>query len=288
MDAPAALDRRRLVAPAVRLERVTAGYGARPVLREVSLRVEPGELVGVVGPSGVGKTTLLRAILGRADRHAGMLEVFGRPPSARGVPEVGYVSQLGATDPDFPLTVEQVVLLGGTATSAPTPWFSRAERRAAREVLERLGIGGLAREPIHALSGGQRQRMLVARALVRRPRLLLLDEPTSGVDVATRREVLGLVEALNLDGLTVVLTTHDLNHVAAYLPRIVCLARHVVADGAPSDVLTPAVLAETFGAPMRVIHEGGRVVVVDEPAFSPPAAAPLEGAERLPFVRAVP
>jgi ABC-type Mn2+/Zn2+ transport system ATPase subunit len=250
---------------AIHLDAVTVGYGRHTVLRSLSLDVARGELVGVVGPSGSGKTTLLRLLTGQADRHAGVVRVLGRDlPAGRAPAHVGYVPQLGTIDPDFPLTVEQVVLQGAVATSPWVPWYPSRERRHARSLLDRLGLAGLHDRRIRELSGGQQQRMLLARALVREAELLLLDEPTSGVDLATRRDVLHVLGDLHADGLTIVLSTHDLNFVATHLPRIVCLQGGVVADGAPAEVLRPDVLERTYGAPMRVVHDGERVVVLDE------------------------
>lgn len=252
------------VGPAVQLRGVSAGYGGVTVLTELDLVVDRGELVGIVGPSGSGKTTLLRLLTGSAHHHRGEVSMLGRSLGRGGTPvRVGYVPQLEGIDWDFPVTVEQVVLLGDAASSSPLPWFSRAEKRAARELLDRLGLGGLHRRPIRDLSGGQQQRMFLARALLRRCELLLLDEPTSGVDLATRRDVLAALVDLNADGLTIVLTTHDLNFVASRLPRIVCLNGRIIADGHPLDVVTPASLERTYGAPMKVLHDGGRPVVVD-------------------------
>lgn len=259
-----------------RLVGAAGGYGGARVLRDIDLVVRPGELVGIVGPSGAGKTTLLRLMSGLADRHAGLVEVLGAQPGRdRKVNGLGYVPQLGMIDWQFPISVEQVVLLGADVRGRP-PWFTRSERTAATGVLERLGIGELARTPIHALSGGQRQRMFVARAVFQRARLLLLDEPTSGVDVVTRREVLGVLDELRLGGVAVVLTTHDLNHVAAHLPRVVCVAGTVTADGPPSAVLTEVVLERTYGARLRVMHDRGRVVVLDDGAITAsPDVAPI-------------
>lgn len=249
---------------AVSLRGLSAGYGGARVLRDLSLDLERGEFVGVVGPSGSGKTTLLRLLTGRADVHGGVVTVLGEPVRrGRAAVGVGYVPQLEAIDWDFPITTEQVVLLGDSARSAPVPWFSRAERRRARELLDRLGVGALHATRIRELSGGQRQRMFLARALLRRCELLLLDEPTSGVDLATRGDVLRLLGEMHHLGLTVLLTTHDLNFVAAHLPRVVCLNEEITADGDPSRVITPDVLRRTYDAPMRVLVDGERVVVVD-------------------------
>lgn len=249
--------------PAVALEDVAVGYGRTRVLSALSLTVQRGELVGIVGPSGSGKSTLLRLLTAGADLHRGQVEVLGERVGRRPPARVGYVPQLGNVERSFPVSVLQVVLLGDTASSRRLPWFSRAERARARDLLDRLGLEGLHGRRLADLSGGQQQRAFVARALYRRSELLLLDEPTSGVDPATRLDVLEVLAELHRAGLTVVVTTHDLNAVAAHLPRVVCLNGRITADGAPDAVLTPDVLAATYGGPMRVLHDGGRVVVVD-------------------------
>ena len=274
--------------PVVRVSGVDAAYARSTVLRAIDLTVARGEFVGLVGPSGAGKTTLLRLLTGGVEVRRGDVEVLGqRVVSGRPPLGVGYVPQLGTVDPDFPLTVREVVLLGDAASSIPLPWFSRDEKRRADVLLERLGIGTLAQRPIAELSGGQRQRMFLARALARRSELLLLDEPTSGVDLATRAEVLRLLGELHHDGLTVVLTTHDLNFVASHLPRMVCVNASVVADGRPRDVLTEDVLTRTYGPGLRVVvDEHGHPVVTDaapiplhsgtdhHPAVTDPAVTP--------------
>jgi ABC-type Mn2+/Zn2+ transport system ATPase subunit len=247
------------VSALVSLDRVTCAYdrdGAQPVLADVSLAIEPGAFSGIVGPSGSGKTTLLRAVLGTVQPAAG--EVTRR----RGL-RVGYVPQVETVEWSFPVTVREAVLMART-TGRRLPWASAAERHEVDDVLGRLGLDdGLAGRHIRELSGGQQQRVFVARALLRRPDLLLLDEPTSGVDVRTRHEVLHLLGDLNADGLAIVLTTHDLNGIAAHLPHLVCLNTSVIGEGAPRDVLTPDVLELTYGAPMEVLEHGGMPVVVD-------------------------
>lgn len=251
--------------PAIRLDKVTAGYGGQVVLRDLSVEVARGELLGAVGPSGSGKTTLLRLLTGQAKAYGGSVRVFDEPVRpGRPTRRVGYVPQLDRVDWDFPVTVEQVVLLGLTADSRRLPWFSRAERARVAATLERLGLGGLGHRHIRELSGGQQQRMFLARAMARQADLILLDEPTSGVDLATRHDVLHLLGELNAEGVTILLTTHDLNWVAAHLPRVLCMNRTVVGDGHPVEVFTPEVLRATYGAEVRVVHHGDLVFVADQ------------------------
>jgi zinc/manganese transport system ATP-binding protein/zinc transport system ATP-binding protein len=220
--------------------------------------------VGIVGPSGSGKTTLLRTILEQVDRYAG--EVVRHPRAGLDRVRIGYVPQVETVDWNFPITVEQVVLLGRWRESGWRPWPRRQDRRLVEQVLDRLGIAHLGKRPIRALSGGQQQRAFLARALIGDPDLLLLDEPTSGVDIKTRHEVMHLLGELNRAGTTVVMTTHDLNAVATHLPRLVCIGEgFVIADGRPPEVLTPPVLKQAYGAEMLVLRRGRTVYVVEHP-----------------------
>jgi ABC-type Mn2+/Zn2+ transport system ATPase subunit len=239
----------------VGLQDVSFAYAAEPVLRGVSLAVRPGEFTGIVGPSGSGKTTLLRLLLGTVRPSRGQLT------RAAGT-AVSYVPQLETVNWNFPVTVAECVLMA-RPQGRLAPWASRTERAEVAAVLERLGIGGLGRRHIRELSGGQQQRMFIARALLRRPRLLLLDEPTSGVDVRTRHELLELLAELNRDGLAVMLTTHDLNGIAVRLPNLVALHTRVITAGPPAQVITPTVLEQTFGAAMEVYQHDGLPVVID-------------------------
>ncbi len=248
--------------PLVQIRGLTCGYGGPPALVDIHLDIWPGEFVGLLGPSGAGKTTLLRAILGAVQVYRGQVLVEGQPVG-RKRPPVGYVPQLETVDWNFPVTVEEVALMG--LASSPWPWPTRRERERVHAVLERLGIAHLAKRHIRALSGGQQQRAFLARALVGNPRLLLLDEPTAGVDIKTRDDILHLLHELNHEGTTIILTTHEINAVAAHLPRVVCLNHHLVADGPPAQVFTPQILGQTYGAEMVVVQHNGLVLVAERP-----------------------
>ncbi|MGH7424740.1 MAG: metal ABC transporter ATP-binding protein, partial [Candidatus Methylomirabilales bacterium] len=190
----------------------------------------------------------------------------------------GYVPQVETVNWFFPVTVLEVVLMAGRA-GRPLPWPSRGERARAESLLDRLGMAGLKDRHIRALSGGQAQRVFIARALMNRPGVLLLDEPTSGIDVATRHDVLHLLHELNHDeGLAIVITTHDLNGIAAHMHTLVCLNREVIAAGPPAEILTPPVLERTYGAPMDVLSHGGMPVVVEHLAAASPHHSPLREA----------
>jgi ABC-type Mn2+/Zn2+ transport system ATPase subunit len=247
----------------IRLENVTVRYAAEPVLVDVSLSIRAGSFIGVVGPSGSGKTTLLRVLTGQVQPASG--RVVRRDGGVR----VGYVPQVETVNWFFPITVREAVMMA-RADVRRLPWASKAEIRDADAILERLGLEGLSRRHIRELSGGQQQRVFIARAMLKRPDLLLMDEPTSGVDVRTRHDVVHLLHELHHEGQAILVTTHDLNGIAAHLPELVCLNRVVVATGEPRAVLTPDVLERTYGAPMDVLTHGGMPVVVD--LVQPPAA----------------
>jgi ABC-type Mn2+/Zn2+ transport system ATPase subunit len=238
----------------VRLRGVSCRYASEPVLHDVDLTLATGQFVGVVGPSGSGKTTLLRAVMGTIRPSAGSVE-------RRAGLRMAYVPQVETVNWSFPITVFQCVMMA--AQGRRVPWAGRAERAEVETMLERLGLAQLGARHIRELSGGQQQRVFIARALMRRPELLLMDEPTSGVDVRLRHEVLHLLDDLNAAGLAILLTTHDLNGIAAHLPRLVCLNGTVIGAGRPREVLTARVLELTYGASMEVLEHAGMPVVVD-------------------------
>ncbi len=245
---------------------VTCGYDGSPVLSGVDLTVNRGDFVGLLGPSGSGKTTLLRSLLGALDLFEGEIRVEGQSIDGRR-PRIGYVPQLETIDWSFPVTVEQVVMMGRTSESWAFPWFRGGDRERAMDMMDRLGITHLARRHIRDLSGGQQQRAFLARALVSGPRLLLLDEPTRGVDIKTRDEVMHLLHDLNHQDVTIIMTTHEINAVAAHLPWVICLNGGIVAEGPPSEVFTPETLRLTYDAELHVTEYEGMTLVTESPHF---------------------
>jgi ABC-type Mn2+/Zn2+ transport system ATPase subunit len=235
---------------------ITCAYDSTVAVHDAHVTIHRGDFVGVVGPSGSGKSTLLKAILGAVTPVSGHVTM---KPGLR----MGYVPQVESVDWNFPVTVLEVVAMTRTAGRF-FPRITAEERESALDVLNRLGLAGLESRHIRELSGGQQQRVFVARALFHRPELLVLDEPTSGVDVRTRHEVLHLLADLHESGMSIVLTTHDLNGLAAHLPRLVCMNTDVVADGPPLQVLNSGVLERTYGAPMEVLIHGGMPVVLEQ------------------------
>jgi iron complex transport system ATP-binding protein len=260
------------------LEEVSVAYSGRPALDRVTLAVPAGEWLGLIGPNGAGKTTLLRVAAGLI-RHGGRVRVGGEAPAALGRRSLAQQVALVEQDPPLPLeiTVAELVMLGRTPYIPHLGWESRSDRLAVGEVLARLDLVPFAGRRLGTLSGGERQRAVVARALAQEPRLLLLDEPTTALDVGRQQQVLELVAELRAErGLTVVSATHDLTLAATYADRLALLGGgRLAALGPPREVLTEEALAHHYGATLRVLsdEEGGLAVIPVRPRRAAPAAS---------------
>ena len=214
----------------VRYERVEA-------LQGLDFDVPQGTALGIVGPNGSGKSTLLKTVAGLLQPSSGTVRVDGRPPRELPPGTIGYVPQIEDVDWQFPVTVRDVVGMGRYPRLAPFRSFSAHDRAAVSEAIDALDLGALADRHISALSGGQQQRAFVARAIAQEPRLLLLDEPTTGVDAATEEALLQLVRGLVRGGLPVLMTTHDLDRADEWFDRLIVVDRKILADGTPDAVL---------------------------------------------------
>ena len=264
-----------MTTPLVEFENVTCRYGSVIVLDHINLQLHKGQFAGILGPSGAGKTTLLKTILGLIKPVHGNVCIGGEALQGRPSNRVGYVPQVEVVDWNFPLTVEQAVLMGRTARMGWLPWPSKTDLKQAYDLMEQLGIAQFGKRHIRELSGGQQQRVFLARALIAEPDLLVLDEPTAGVDMRTQGEILHLLARLNKAGVTILMTTHDLNAAASHLPWVICLNQTVIAQGTPEDVFTPAILNATFQGNMVVVKQDGLIFVQERPHQSSLSSDPF-------------
>jgi zinc transport system ATP-binding protein len=241
------------------MEDVSFSYDGRSIIEDAHLHVEKYDFVAIVGHNGGGKTTLLKLVLGLLHPAKGEVRVFGgTPESAR--PRMGYVAQHINIDPSFPVNVMDVILMGRLGKSARMGPYRKADKEAALRALHEVEMSELRRRHFSALSGGQRQRVLIARALASEPDLLLLDEPTSNLDVHVERQIYDLLAELN-KRLTVVLVSHNLQFVSRFVKNVVCVKRKVVTH--PTCEITDEVLKDFFGEDYRMVrhdlvHEGGQ------------------------------
>jgi zinc/manganese transport system ATP-binding protein len=260
--------------PAVEVRGAEVRLGGRTIWSDLDLTVAAGEFIAVLGPNGAGKSTLLRALLGLQPLAAGELRVFGAPAGARNR-EIGYLPQRRAFGESTPIRGWDLVRLGldGHRWGFPVPgarrWSARARAAHARveEVIELVGASAYARRPIGELSGGEQQRLLIAQALVRRPRMLILDEPLDGLDLPHQAAVAGLVQRVcRTEGVAVLLVAHDVNPLLPFLDRVVYLAGGRGVTGTPAEVVTSATLSALYGSEIEVLRTAsGRLVVVGQP-----------------------
>lgn len=240
----------------VRFENATLGYGTRAVLSNLTFEIPEGDFLGIVGPNGAGKTTILRAILRTLSPLSGSVTHAANL-------RYGYVPQRDQVDYEFPLKVVDVVLMGRYDRVGLGRRPGREDKRLACAALEHVGIVKLAERPLNALSGGEKQRTLIARALVGEPNVLILDEPTTGMDLVATTQILGLVRELHeRDKLTVLMVSHALNEVANYVERIALVAGGKFRIGTVDEIMSQSVLSEIYGIPVDVDSFNGHRVVV--------------------------
>ena len=228
--------------PAIEVQHLTVSYGPTPALLDVSFAIEPGQLVGVIGPNGAGKSTLIKAILGFVRPDYGSVKLFGEPAEkAKG--RVAYVPQRGSVDWDFPITVREVALMGRYGHRRWWRDMAAEDYKIADEALGMVRMTDLSDRQIGQLSGGQQQRVFMARALAQGAEILLLDEPFAGVDAATERAILDVLEGARSAGRTLVVVHHDLATAGEYFDSLLLIKQRLFAHGPPSAVLHPELLS---------------------------------------------
>ena len=244
--------------PVVRLRDVSFVYPqdqrSRPAVRNISLEVTSDDFLGLIGPNGGGKTTLLKLILGLLTPQTGTVEIFGQPPRGAARRRIGYVPQQSEIDPSVPADVLDVVLTGRLGRTPWGPRYRKLDVEAALAALDQVEASDLARQPLRTLSGGQKQRVLIARALVSDAGLLLLDEPTSGVDAPHERQFLELLLRLN-ETLPIVLVSHDIGFVSAHLKHVACINRTLTLHS--GGTLSDGDVDAMYHTPVLALHPHG-------------------------------
>ncbi len=236
----------------VELKDISVNYGEVTALENINLSIFQHDFLGIIGPNGGGKSTLLKVLLGLVKPNSGSVSIFGKPPEqARS--QIGYVSQRYSFDRDFPASVWDVVMMGRYGRAGLFRRYSDDDRAAAEKALVRVGMQDYRNKQIGRLSGGQQQRVFVARALVSEPKLLLLDEPTASIDPTMQTEFYELLEKLKKI-LTIILVSHDIGAVSVYVDNIACLNRQLYYHG--SKEITPEILEATYKCPVQLIAHG--------------------------------
>lgn len=250
----------------IRFTHATFGFPGVIALQDITLDIAAGEFVGIIGPNGSGKTTLCRAVLGLMAPLTGSLRIFDcecEELRCHHRARIGYLPQKGMLDRDFPVTVLEAVLMGRYGAIGLFRRPSRKDRDIALTALSQVGMEGYENSALGQLSGGQQQRVFIARALAQQPQILLLDEPTTGLDITTQHNVVELIQQLHRElGLTVLLVTHDINMIRSRVDRLILLKTRLFGSGPPQDVLKPEILSQVYGKEL-VISERDVLIVED-------------------------
>jgi zinc transport system ATP-binding protein len=236
--------------PIIVLDNVSFRYEELSVLEDVCLTVREKEFLGIVGPNGGGKSTLLKIVLGLLTPQKGTVTVFGVPPGEARL-KIGYVPQFATFDRSFPISVRDTVLQGRLGHTRTLLGYRQEDREAACQALQEVEIRDLHKRPLHALSGGQLQRVLIARALACRPEVLILDEPTAHIDPKVEEGVFELLKRLN-ERLTVIVVSHDIGFISRYISRVACINRRLICH--ETSKITGEVIEKLYGGPLRLVR----------------------------------
>ncbi len=238
--------------PVICVENLTVLYDQTTGIEDVSFNVYPGEAVAVIGPNGAGKSTLMKTMMGLLQARAGKITISRL---------AGYVPQHEAVNWDFPVTVRDVVMMGRIRRIGWLRWPGRAHWHKVDAALERVGMAEFASRQVGELSGGQRRRVFIARALAQEAEILILDEPFSGVDASAQADMMAVLDSLRQDGMTILLSTHDLSLAFQRFDRVLALDYRLIAYGPPSEIYTPDVLKRLYGGGLAATNNGQQVTV---------------------------
>ncbi len=268
------LERLGIITPAVHLKEaailevkdVSVRYNGTVALEGVSFRLSVAERVAVVGPNGAGKSTLFKVIAGVLPPTTGEVKIAGCTPETHIC--IAYIPQRSEVDWSFPVTVEDVVMMGRYGKLGVLRRPGRRDREIVRTCLETVGLAELAKRQIGELSGGQQQRMFIARALAQEARLMLMDEPLSGLDVTSQERILALLDELRAQGVTILMAIHDLSQASAYFDRVMLLNRRLLGFGRPEEVFTPENLERAYGGSLRLVETPEGLMVLNDTCCS--------------------
>ena len=244
--------------PALKIEQLSVNYDKTPVLWDVHCQVPEGKLVGVIGPNGAGKSTLLKTLLGMTRPLSGRIEFFGQPYK-KVRHRIAYVPQRSSVDWDFPITAFEVVLMGRYGKLGFFKWPRLADKEAAFHALEMVGMLPFAHRQISQLSGGQQQLLFIARALLQDADFYLMDEPFAGVDMATEKAIIGLMDKLKVQGKTLLVVHHDLSTVDSYFDWVIMLNTCLIASGPAAEVFNPDSIMRTYGRTSALLDEAAKL-----------------------------
>ncbi|MFW5928677.1 MAG: metal ABC transporter ATP-binding protein [Thermoplasmatota archaeon] len=238
----------------IELDDVTISFGETEVLKNVSVSIDAGEFLGILGPNGGGKTTLLKVLMGLLEPDKGKIRIFGNNPK-NASEYIGFVPQYSNFDAQFPIDVWNVVLMGRVGKMGWKPFYSKEDKKIAKRSLKMVNMYDYKDRQISKLSGGQQQRVLIARALATEPKILLLDEPTASIDEKIKSNIYDLLKKLNEEkNITIILVSHDIGIISSYVKKVACLNKYFIYHG--SDELTPDMIEASYECPVDIVAHG--------------------------------